>query len=77
MGGRWWGHVLVGSLVTASLVGSRGEELRRRGGEEDIALGRDEHQFRHDHGLDKVAVDDKTHLDRVGREGQDVREGAH
>ena len=53
------------------------EEFGCRRGEEDVALGSDEHEPRHDHGLDQVAVDDEPHFDRVGRESQDVRERAN
>jgi len=53
------------------------EEFGRRGGEEDVVLGRDERETGHGHRLDQVAVDYQTHFNRIGREGDDVREGAN
>ena len=61
----------------ATSSGPHGEKLWGRSGEKDVALGSDERQARHDHGLDEISVDDQPHLDRVDGEGQDVRKCAN
>ncbi len=56
---------------------SQAEELWRRRGEEDVALGGDERQSGHHHRLDQITVDDQSDFDRIGRKSQNVGERAH